>query len=147
MVSMILYFALAVACVTLYFYLSREAYMSGRNVFQTEGTIKEVILSERTEAYLLQYRDPQGTMHEAVSPQYASKQTGDKPADEQPPGMFGVGDPVPITCRTFHLFKLHLTAIRIDDESLVRTEDFRSLLALGGILFLFAALRIITGIL
>ena len=146
MVSMILYFALAIACVILYFYLSREAYLSGRNAFRTEGTIKEVILSEGAEAYLLQYRDPHGVMHELVSPRYASRQLVDRSADEQPSGLFAAGDSVQITCRSFHLFKLHSVAMRIDDERLVRTENYKSLLALSGILFLFAVLRVITSI-
>lgn len=144
MVSMILYFALAIACVTLFFYLSREAYLSGRNAFQTEGTIKEVIFSEGAEAYLLQYRDPQGAMHEAVSPRYASRQLADSSTDARASGLFEAGDSVQITCRSFDLFKFHSVAIRIDDERLVRTENFKSLLALSGVLFLFAVLRVIT---
>lgn len=143
MVQLCIYGAAALFCFVLYAALTRETYFSGRKAYRAKGYVRIVIPCGPSWQFLLEYSDPDGLRHSALSPTYDSGLpcAQDSPPDPLENSPLDTGEYVDITVRPFRFGPVRVDAIRIEDKKLVKQADYRPIAALGCIFAVMGVIR------
>ena len=132
MISIILYLAIALACVACYFIFSSEFYLNSGKGTTYSGTIERVITEETTEQYLISFTEEHEVQRTAMSPLYEKN------------GRYETGNPVKLTYSRIRFFRYGIGAGRIEDQKLVKKEVYKAFLLLALFLLVLTAFRFLS---